>query len=72
MKNILVVLLFLVPYLGGRITLINVGNLSEDDVGHGAADHVTDNNTIVVGVMLPRNVAGNNDVVAKAECQLQN
>ena len=74
MKIIFVLLLFLVQYLGGRITLINVGNLSEDDddVGHGAADHVTDNNTIVVGVLLPRNVMGNNDVVAKAKCQLQN
>ena len=68
----IILLLFLVQYLGGRITLINVGNLSEDDVGHGDTDHVTDNNTIVVGVLLPRNVVGNNDVVAKAECQLQN
>ena len=69
MTKLLPLLLLALPY-SGRITLINVGNLSEDadDIGHkDTADHEEhgDNNTIVVGVLLPRNIVGSNDVVAK-------
>lgn len=68
MTKLLSLLLLVLPYLSGRITLINVGNLSEDrgDTGQGDADQEADNNTIVVGVLLPKNIEGNNDVVAKA------
>ena len=62
------VLVSVLPLLYCRITLINVGNLSEESTGDNDSD--ADNNTIVVGVLLPKNINGNNDVVAKAVCQL--
>ena len=48
----------------GKVTLINVLNLT-DSPADAHDRNVVDNDTIVVGVLLPRNVEGDNDVVAK-------
>ena len=51
-------------YSKGKVTLINVLNLTDSpDETHDR--NIVDNHTIVVGVLLPRNVEGSNDVVAK-------
>ena len=50
----------------GKVTLINVLNLTDSPSDTSDKNVVEKEDTIIVGVLLPRNVEGNNDVVAKA------
>ena len=58
----------LLNYSKGKVTLINVLNLTDSPETHDR--NIVDKDTIVVGVLLPRNVEGNNDVVAKVRKQI--
>ena len=49
----------------GKVTLINVLNLTDSPSDTSDKNVVEKEDTIIVGVLLPRNVEGNNDVVAK-------
>ena len=72
MISVVLTFLFVLPSLNGRITLINVGNLTNGVAEMSNNKSSADNNTIVVGVLLPRNVQGNNDVVAKESVNCTN